>query len=134
MDIGLLTYPWQRESFLETVQAEDTGLDLVGVADSQSLLHELHTSLGVAARVTETVELGPMVTNPVTRHPAVTAGAVCTLDAHTDGRAVVGVAGGDHAVRTLGLDPAPPADLRARSDRCPRRPGAGRNRDDRASR
>jgi 5,10-methylenetetrahydromethanopterin reductase len=113
MEVGLLTYPESAGTFLETARrAERAGFDLVGVADSQSLLQELHTSLGAAAHATETVDIGPTVTNPVTRHPAVTAGALCTLDAHTGGRAVLGLASGDHGVRTLGLDPATLRDLR----------------------
>jgi 5,10-methylenetetrahydromethanopterin reductase len=113
MDIGLLCYPQEAGRFVDTARAaERAGFDLVGVADSQALLQELHTSLGVAAGVTDTVELGPTVTNPVTRHPAVTAGALCTLDAHTGGRAVLGIATGDHAVRTLGLEPATLRELR----------------------
>ncbi len=117
-NIGLLCYPREAGAFVRTARAADhAGFDLVGVADSQCLLQELHTSLGVAAGETGTVELGPTVTNPVTRHPAVTAGALCTLDAHTDGRAVVGVATGDHAVRTVGREPADLRELRLFAER-----------------
>ncbi len=117
-DIGLLCYPRDASTFVGTARAADrAGFDLVGVADSQCLLQELHTSLGVAAGETGTVELGPTVTNPLTRHPAVTAGALCTLDTHTDGRAVVGVATGDHAVRTVGREPADLRELRRFAER-----------------
>jgi hypothetical protein len=40
----------------------------------------------LAARATERLRLGPAVTNPVTRHPAVTAAAVATLQVESEGR------------------------------------------------
>lgn len=114
MQLGVLSYPRESGEFVDVVRStERAGFDLLGVADSQCLLQELHTSLGAAAGATDTLELGPTVTNPVTRHPAVTASALCTLDAHTGGRAVLGLASGDHAVRTLGLAPATRAELRS---------------------
>lgn len=60
---------------------------------------------------TETIDLGPSVTNPLTRHPAVTASALCALDEHSGGRAVLGIASGDSAVYTLGKRPATVTEL-----------------------
>lgn len=114
MQFGLLTLPREAEAFLAVVRAaERRGFDFVGVPDSQCLLHELYTALGAAAMATETVALGPSVTNPVTRHPAVIASAVCALDDYADGRAVLGLASGDSAVYTVGERPATVAELEA---------------------
>lgn len=93
--------------------AEDAGFDFIGFTDSQSLLLELHTVLGYLARETTTAEIGPSVTNPVTRHPVVTASAINTLNDLTDGRAVLGLASGDSAVFTVGERPAGVDDLEA---------------------
>lgn len=107
MKFGLLTIPRESDTFLNEVRAaERLGFDFIGVPDSQCLLQELFINLGAAAMETQTVDLGPSVTNPVTRHPAVTASAVCALDEHTGGRAVLGLASGDSAVYTLGKRPA----------------------------
>lgn len=46
------------------------------------------------------------VTNPITRHPLVTACSILSLDDFSDGRAMLGIGSGDSAMRTLGLDPA----------------------------
>lgn len=85
---------------------DESGLDALTVPDSQSMQAELFTVLGRIAGETSTVDLGPMVTNPVTRHPAVTASAICTLDRFTDGRAFLGMGSGDSAVHALGERPA----------------------------
>lgn len=107
MKFGVLTIPRDNETFLDEVTAAEAhGFDLVGIADSQCLMQELHVSMGAAAQQTDDIELASSVTNPVTRHPAVTASAMCTLDEHSDGRAVLGVSSGDSAVYTLGQSAA----------------------------
>lgn len=46
------------------------------------------------------------MTNPVTRHPTVTASAVGTLYQQTDGRAMLGISTGDSTVFIIGQHPA----------------------------
>jgi 5,10-methylenetetrahydromethanopterin reductase len=62
------------------------------------------------------VRLGTGVTNTVTRHPAVTANAIMTLNMLSQGRAVLGVGAGDSAVRTAGLSPARLPEIRQRME------------------
>jgi alkanesulfonate monooxygenase SsuD/methylene tetrahydromethanopterin reductase-like flavin-dependent oxidoreductase (luciferase family) len=50
---------------------------------------------------TTTVRLGPWVTNAITRHPSVTASAICSLDELADGRAFLGIGNGDDSVLTI---------------------------------
>jgi alkanesulfonate monooxygenase SsuD/methylene tetrahydromethanopterin reductase-like flavin-dependent oxidoreductase (luciferase family) len=52
-----------------------------------------------------TLRFGPLVTNPVTRHPTVMASTMATLNEISNGRAILGLGRGDSAVRTLGLTP-----------------------------
>src|SRR6185436_5376636 len=61
-------------------EAEDSGFDLLGVADSQSVFREMYVALTLAALNTSRVRLGPLVTNPLTRHLVVTASAVSSVD------------------------------------------------------
>ena len=49
-------------------EAEETGFEWLGVADSQSVFRELYVALTLAALHTRRVRLGPLVTNPLTRH------------------------------------------------------------------
>ena len=97
-------------------EAEATGFDWLGVADSQSVFHELYVALTLAALNTSRVRLGPLVTNPLTRHLVVTASAMASIDELSKGRAVLGLGSGDSAIYTLGAPPATVAGLGASID------------------
>lgn len=97
----------------EVAVADDVGFDLVCGGDSQSVYREVYVSLTVAALRTSRTLLGPMVTNPITRHPAVTASAIASIDELSGGRAILGIGSGDSAIRNLGEKAAKLADLRA---------------------
>lgn len=68
-------------------RAEELGFNLFTLPDTQSLKRELFSCLGPVADSTSSIAVGPMVTNPVTRHPAVVASAMCTLSELSGGRA-----------------------------------------------
>jgi 5,10-methylenetetrahydromethanopterin reductase len=86
--------------------AEDLGYDFAGYGDSQSLWADVYVALAAAAGATSRVRLGPLVTNPVTRHPAVTAGAMASLQTLSQGRAFLGIGTGDSALLNIGERPA----------------------------
>ena len=67
---------------------------------------EVFVELAMCAANTDRVQLGPGVTNPVTRHPAVVAGAAATLQAESGGRFSLGIGRGDSALAYLGYAPA----------------------------
>jgi 5,10-methylenetetrahydromethanopterin reductase len=92
-------------------EAEDNGFDLLGVADSQSVFRELYVALTLAALNTSRIRLGPLVTNPLTRHLVVTASAISSIDELSGGRAMLGIGSGDSAIFTLGAPPATVAGL-----------------------
>ena len=113
MKYGVNLLPTSYESFREHVRlAESVGFDYIGVADSQSLFRELTVSLTVAAMETERVHMGPCVSNPLTRHPAVMASAISSLNELSGGRAFMGIGTGDSAILNLGLRPARLATVR----------------------
>jgi 5,10-methylenetetrahydromethanopterin reductase len=95
----------------EAALAERLGLDAVWFGDSQLIWRELYAVMGAAALRTERVLLGTGVTNPVTRHVAVTASALVTLQELSGGRILAGIGIGDSAVKTLGLRPVSRATL-----------------------
>jgi 5,10-methylenetetrahydromethanopterin reductase len=93
-------------------QAERLGFDGLLLADSQNLTGDVFAELGVLARATDRLGLGTGVTNPVTRHPAVIAAAIASLQLESGGRAVLGVGRGDSSLAQLGLPRASTARLR----------------------
>src|SRR2546425_419622 len=66
-------------------RAEGAGFDGLAVVDSQNLAGDPWVGLTLAARETERLRLGTAVTNPVTRHPAVTAAAALPVEGAATG-------------------------------------------------
>lgn len=91
--------------------AERTGYDAVWIADSQLIWREVYVLLGAAATATSRVMLGTSVTNPVTRHAAVTASAIMTLQELSGGRMRLGIGVGDSSLKTMGMQSATRAEL-----------------------
>jgi 5,10-methylenetetrahydromethanopterin reductase len=70
------------------------------------LFHEVYTLLGALAVSTTRIRLGTAVTNPLTRHPSVTAAAFSTLAELSEGRASLGISVGDSALKSMNLEVA----------------------------
>lgn len=87
-------------------RAEEAGWDGVLVVDSQNLSGDAYVALTAMALSTTRVGLGTGVTNPVTRHPAVAASAMASIQRLAEGRAVLGIGRGDSALAHLGKAPA----------------------------
>jgi 5,10-methylenetetrahydromethanopterin reductase len=87
-------------------EVEDIGFGTLWFVDSQDVYYEAWVTAGVCAAHTERIRLGPGVTNPVTRHPRVTAAAAEALHHYSGGRAILGIGAGDSALRTMGLEPS----------------------------
>jgi len=103
------------EPVMQIAEAADGhGFESVYIGDSQMIWNDVYVALGMAALRTKRVRLGPGVTNTVTRHPAVTANAIMSVNMASGGRAVLGIGAGDSAVRTAGLAPARLAEIRKR--------------------
>jgi len=91
---------------------EADGWDGQMFMDSQSLSADPYVRMGVWAAATERLKLSTGVTNPLTRHPAVTAAAAATVQSISGGRAVLGIGRGDSALAYLGAAPASLASFR----------------------
>lgn len=87
-------------------QREAEGWDGQMFMDSQSLSADPYVLMGVWAVASERLMLSTGVTNPLTRHPAVTAANAATLQVISKGRAVLGIGRGDSALAYLGYAPA----------------------------
>lgn len=90
---------WSRE-------ADEAGFERIGIGDSQSLYRDVYVALAVTAQNTSRALIGPRVTNPVTRHPSVTASAIASIDELSDGRAFLGIGTGHSALLNIGQTPA----------------------------
>ena len=93
----------------EAVRAEEVGYDGIVYVDSQNLAGDCYVAIALAAQATSTIKLGTGVTNSFTRHPAVTASAIATLQVASGGRAYLGIGRGDSALAHLGRAPHPVA-------------------------
>jgi 5,10-methylenetetrahydromethanopterin reductase len=102
---GLLLLPSRPAAELvETaVRAEALGYDDLWVADER-FFREVYTVLGLIAARTSRIRLGPGVTDPYSRHAALTAMAIATLDEISEGRALLGLGAGVSGFRELGVD------------------------------
>lgn len=90
-------------------KCEQLGFDGLTLTDSQNLSNETYITLALAARATSTLMIGPGVTNPLTRHAALTASAIATLQEVSEGRAILGIGRGDSSLFNIGHKPVSPS-------------------------
>ncbi len=83
--------------------AEENGYDTVWLADER-FYREVYSCLSHFAGHTKRVLLGPCVTDPYARHPALTAMAIATLDEISGQRAVLGIGAGISGFAELGIE------------------------------
>ena len=86
-------------------QAEEGGFTYVWTFDSHVLWREAFSMLALIAANTQSVKIGPLVTNPRVRSVDVTASLFATLNEISGGRAVCGIGRGDSSRRVVGKPP-----------------------------
>jgi len=106
MKVGLLMFPSPTGSASMAQLAEGLGFHSLVFADTQCLTPEVWSQLMLAATATEHIQIGPGVTNPVSRDPAVTASAALGLQVASGGRVVLGIGRGDSSMAKIGRHPA----------------------------
>ena len=107
MDIGLVlqTDPPASKLVDLMVRAEDQGFTYGWTFDSVVLWQEPFVIFSQILAMTETMTVGPMVTNPGTRDVSVTASLFATLNDMFGNRTVCGIGRGDSAMRVIGRRP-----------------------------
>jgi 5,10-methylenetetrahydromethanopterin reductase len=106
--IGLLPH-YPPDQFVRLVQlAELRGFDCVWVPDER-FYRECYACLTLCATHTTRVRMGPCVTDPYTRHPALTAMAMGTIDEISKGRAVLGIGAGVSGLDAMAIPRTRPA-------------------------
>jgi 5,10-methylenetetrahydromethanopterin reductase len=87
------------------VEAEGRGFHRCWVYDEGLVTRDVHVTMTAIAAATDTLLIGPGITNPYTRHPAQTASAIASLDEMSGGRAFLGIgAGGSLTLDPIGLE------------------------------
>ena len=70
--------------------AEEAGFDRLGISDVV-FWHDCFVLLALVSQKTQKLHMGPMVTNPYSRHPAVMAGIMAALQDASQGRMFLGI-------------------------------------------
>jgi probable F420-dependent oxidoreductase len=107
MDFGvtLQTNPPASRVVELTRKAEDLGFSHAWTFDSHILWQEPYVIHSQMLSATERITVGPLVTNPISRDPSVTASAFATLNDMFGNRTICGIGRGDSVVRVLGRKP-----------------------------
>jgi 5,10-methylenetetrahydromethanopterin reductase len=105
--LELNTNPRSIAHAVELAQAaEAAGYYRFGCWDSPALHLDCWATLMAVAANTSRVKIGPNVTNPLTRHPVVTASAAVAVEEIAPGRTYIGIGTGDSGVYNLGFGAA----------------------------
>jgi 5,10-methylenetetrahydromethanopterin reductase len=91
---------------------EELGFDNLWITDSSLHAGDCYVYATLALQATSQITVGTAVTNPLTRHPAITANAFASLSQLAPGRVACGIGVGDRPLTQLGLPMARIATLR----------------------
>ncbi|MGH7267185.1 MAG: LLM class flavin-dependent oxidoreductase [Candidatus Rokuibacteriota bacterium] len=91
------------DRFVEVARfVESAGFSHMLVADSSLHARDVYPYLTLLATHTSSIRIGPSVIHPYTRHPAVNANALATVNEIANGRVIVNIGAGDRPVMELG--------------------------------
>ena len=88
-------------------RAEAQGWDGIGVPYAPTMAPDPYVVLSTVAAATSRIKVVTWVATPGSHTPAAAAGSIKTVQAVSDGRAVLGLGRGDSAMAYLGMAPAP---------------------------
>jgi len=112
IDVDSFYFPTSIEAAREYARFLDgSEFSAIWVADSHQLYTDTYATLAVCAMETETLGLRTGVTNPISRHPSVTANAIATINKLSGDRAHLGMGAGDSGVYSIGKQPAKVSEL-----------------------
>lgn len=117
MDFGCVFFA-TPDAYKDVAAAETLGFSHAWLYDSQMLGSDVYAALALCAANTRRINIGPGVTNPLSRIAPVTACAMATINALAPGRAILGIGTGNTARRTLGMPAARVQQLREHIEIC----------------
>ena len=83
--------------------AEDNDFEHVWYAD-EKFFRDPYSGLTFLSQHTSRIKLGTCVTDPYTRHPAITAMSMATTDEYAAGRGVLGIGAGFSGLEAMGIE------------------------------
>src|SRR5262252_729743 len=103
MQVGFFFWPFTPQLVEDlAVRADRYGYAMSAIADTPGNAMDPWVAAALAARATRTARVAICVTNLVTRHAAVSAAAIASLDLVAGGRALLGIGAGHSGTRNLG--------------------------------
>lgn len=110
MEIGLLVLGEHPPNDLIALAqlAESVGYHVFWYAD-EKFYRDLYVGLTIVTMSTQRIRIGSCVTDPYTRHPALTAAAIAALDELSEGRIILGIGAGGTGFPEMGMQRARPA-------------------------
>jgi 5,10-methylenetetrahydromethanopterin reductase len=104
MQVGFFFWPYTLDLCEQLAERADRyGYAMIGIADTPGNAMDPWVSATLVARASQQTRVALCVTNLLTRHPAVSAAAVASLDHVSNGRAVLGIGAGHSGTRNVGL-------------------------------
>lgn len=112
MEIGFFFWPYDAALVCAMAEAADSlGYDMVGIADTPGIAMDPWVATTILAENVRRARVAVCVTNLVTRHPAIAAASIASVDLLAPGRAVLGIGVGHSGTRNLGTASLPAAEL-----------------------
>jgi 5,10-methylenetetrahydromethanopterin reductase len=112
MEVGFFFWPYDVALVGAMAEAADAfGYDMVGIADTPGNAMDPWVATTLLAARTQRARVAVCVSNLVTRHPAVSAASIASIDLLAPGRAVLGIGVGHSGTRNLGAPSLPAAEL-----------------------
>jgi 5,10-methylenetetrahydromethanopterin reductase len=103
VEVGFFFWPYDVALVEAMSEAADRfGYDMIGIADTPGNAMDPWVAATLVASRTRRARVALCVTNLVTRHPAVSAASIASLNLLSPGRAVLGIGVGHSGTRNLG--------------------------------
>src|SRR5262245_32496132 len=104
MQVGFFFWPYTLDLCEQLAErADGYGYGMIGIADTPGNAMDPWVSATIVARASRRARVALCVTNLLTRHPAVSAAAIASLDHVSNGRAVLGIGAGHSGTKNVGL-------------------------------
>src|SRR6266704_3149334 len=112
MQVGFFFWPYTLDLCEQLAERADRyGYAMIGIADTPGNAMDPWVSAAMVARASRRARVALTVTNLLTRHPAVSAAAIASLDHVSNGRAVLGIGAGHSGTKNVGLPKSRAKDL-----------------------
>ena len=104
MQVGFFFWPYTLDLCEQLAKRADRyGYAMIGIADTPGNAMDPWVAATLVARSSRRSRVAICVTNLLTRHPAVSAAAIASLDHVSNGRALLGIGAGHSGTKNVGL-------------------------------